>query len=210
MPVPWNQFAILVIVTIDNAILAGILATTISGAQRLTALLLTGGFLAMAQILLGLGVGSLLQHTPFQILLIVVLSWMSIRTLIGSFGNRNGRRFVWTLVKVVSYTTLGSLDNLLWLGVEFQQPLSLLFLFSLVTIPLFLVVSSFLANQNDRHHWILIAGSGLMAWTAGGLYAHSPVSLPRLLQPQWLVQVAFSLLILTLGWMLRRLVQYAA
>lgn len=209
MPVPWNQLAIILIVSVDNAILAGLLAPAVSGARRTSVLLLTGGFLAITQVLLAMGVGRLLLHTPFRILLMVVLAWMSIRTLIIPPRNRALRPLIWTLVKVLAYTTMGNLDNLLWVGVEFKQHIGLLLLFSFVTIPLFVVVALFLANQNDRYHWIRIAGSGMMAWTAGGLYAHSSPSMHPLWFPQWLVQGSFSLLILAVGWGLRLILRSA-
>lgn len=96
---------------------------------------------------------------------------MSIRTLVDIPPVIRMHRKLGIMWKVFVYTALGNLDNMIWLGSELKGQYFWPAFFSVVTIPLFVVVSIFLSEQCEKHHWILIliVGAGMMAWAAAGL-----------------------------------------
>ncbi|MCL6625070.1 hypothetical protein [Alicyclobacillus shizuokensis] len=171
-----NQLAlglISLIVAIDNALFAGMVLSWTSGKHKKETMIVVGSALSIYQILATIGVGQLLSNVTFRILVILVLIWMSIRALMIPSTSRSNSNIsvIW---KVFMYTALGNLDNVIWLGSELKGQYFWFISFSLITIPLFIITSLFLSDQFERHHWIRILGSGMMAWAAGGLILETP------------------------------------
>ena len=131
------------VVAIDNALLSGMLLPRTSRIHKKQIIGSAGIALAVAQIILAIGVGQFLSNMMFRIL-------------------------------------------------------------AIATVPLFIVIAIFLSEQCERHHWILIVGSGMMAWAAAGLIVGIPgwkltgshVALPA-------PQILAGLLILAIGVMVR-------
>ncbi|KPV45670.1 hypothetical protein AN477_01815 [Alicyclobacillus ferrooxydans] len=105
---------IALVVTIDNALLAGLLLPTSSRVQKRSILMIVGVLLGIAQIVLAASVDKLLDHLIFRALAIVLLGWMCIRTL-GVQSNRSDVSWR-TVLKLWLYTVFGNLDNMIWLG----------------------------------------------------------------------------------------------
>lgn len=164
---------IAIIVTIDNALLTGLILPAFSRAQKRFVLMIVGMLLGGSQILLAVSVDQLLNHLLFRIIAIVLLGWMCIRTL-GIQATR--RPLSWVMIaKLWIYTVFGNLDNMIWLGSELKGDRFWLIVSSIGTIPLFVVVALFLSSQTEKQQWILPLGAGMMAWAAASLALDIPL-----------------------------------
>ncbi|WP_067936094.1 hypothetical protein [Alicyclobacillus kakegawensis] len=155
------------VVAIDSALLAGMVLPWTSRQHKQEIMIVVGIALGITQIILTIWVDQFLSNGIFRVLVILVLIWISIRTLIPQASRSYTKISV--MWKVFVYTTLGNFDNIIWLGSELEGQYLWLICFSLITIPIFIVTSLFLSDRCERHHWIRILGSGMMAWAAAGL-----------------------------------------
>ena len=171
-----NLFGIVLIaliVTVDNALLAGLLLPITAKQKKRSILITVGILLGILQIMLAASVDQMLNNIFFRIAGIFLLGWMSIRTMwiqaVRSFQT-------WTMtVKLLLYTVIGNLDNMFWLGSELKGDRFWLILSSITTIPLFVAVALFLSEQCEKQQWILHVGAGMMAWAAASLTLDIPL-----------------------------------
>jgi predicted tellurium resistance membrane protein TerC len=157
------------VVAIDNALLAGMIVPWTPARQKPVIITAAGMALAMVQILLAIGVGHLLEQPAFRIGVTLMLIWMCARTLAMMPSSARGRSAWGQVWRVLLYTVVGNLDNMIWLGAEWKGQSLWLVFFSVATLPLFIVTALFLSAQCERHRWILVLGAGMMAWAAAGL-----------------------------------------
>lgn len=170
-----NFFGIILIaliVTVDNALLAGLLLPMTSKETKRFILVIIGTLLGISQILLAASVDQMLHNIFFRIAGIILLGWMSIRTM----GLQATRGFQsWTLsIKLWLFTVVGNLDNMFWLGSELKGDRLWLIFSSIGTIPIFVAVALFLSEQCEKQQWILHVGAGMMAWAAASLTLDIP------------------------------------
>ncbi|MFX4300761.1 hypothetical protein ACOJUR_00510 [Alicyclobacillus tolerans] len=200
-------FLVSLITSIDNALLAGILLPTgFMPQERRNALIQTGILLSLWQIAMVSSMDYLLQAVVFRFLAILLLSWMSIQTL-----SRISARRPWysipTTLKIFSFTAIGNLDNILWLGMMTKgNRIGLLFT-TAITLPIFFLVAYFLSQQAEKQQWILPLGAGMMAWAAAALCMETPVIHAWILSlddaPQTTLQSLMTAAILSIGLGLR-------
>ena len=164
---------IALIVTVDNALLAGLLLPITAKKKKRSILIFVGILLGISQIMLAASVDQMLNNIFFRIAGIILLSWMCIRTM----GIQAVRSFqTWVLsIKLLLYTVIGNLDNMFWLGSELKGDRFWLILSSLGTIPIFVAVALFLSEQCEKQQWILHVGAGMMAWAAASLTLDIPI-----------------------------------
>lgn len=163
---------ITVIVTVDNALLTGLLLPNVEIRVRRVVLITVGVLLAISQVVLAASVDSLMHSIQFRIAAIVLLGWMSIRTLTMEF-HRNRPR--WTVVlRLWFLTAFGNLDNMIWLGAHMKGHYLELIVISVLVIPLFVATATLLSNECEKHKWILPLGAGMMAWAAATLTLDIP------------------------------------
>ncbi len=163
-----------VIVSIDNALLAGMILPFAARSHKKETMLVVGIALGFAQIIMAIGVDQLLANMFFRLIAILILFWMSIRTMIGIPAANRSHWEMSVIWKVFIYTAFGNLDNMIWLGSELKGQHVWLAIYSIATIPLFIMVAVFLSEQCEKHHWILIIGAGMMAFAAAGLIVDIP------------------------------------
>lgn len=168
----WGIVVIAVVVSIDNALLTGLLMPHMKAAEKRLTVTVVGILLAASQILLAASVDQLLNHIVFRFVAIGLLSWMCIRTL-HMYPTRDYQKW-WVLIKLWIYTVVGNLDNMIWLGSELKGDRVWLIVCSVVTIPLFVAVALFLSDQCEKQQWILPLGAGMMAWAAAALMLDIP------------------------------------
>lgn len=164
---------IAVIVSIDNALLAGLLLPHAALQQKRFIIISVGILLGLAQVLLAASVDQMLHNILFRLLGIILLGWMSIRTL-SMETTRNVPTWL-PIVKLWIYTVIGNLDNMFWLGSELKGDRLWLTLASIGTIPIFVVVALFLSEQCEKQTWLLHIGAGMMAWAAAALMLDIPL-----------------------------------
>ncbi|MCL6516035.1 hypothetical protein [Alicyclobacillus sp.] len=185
------------IVAVDNALLAGMILPWAPGSQKPVIVTAAGILLGMTQIGMAIGVGHLMAHASFRIGAGIVLIWMCARTLSMVPASHRGCSLWGHVWRVYFFTLFGNLDNMIWLGSELKGNDLWLVFFSLATIPLFIVVAVFLAEQCERHRWILVVGAGMMAWAASGLFVPRsvwPVTVWGVVFPLERVVIALSIL----------------
>ncbi|MDQ0190458.1 hypothetical protein JI721_08025 [Alicyclobacillus cycloheptanicus] len=207
MGIPFVSLALIsVIVAIDNALLAGMLLPQASRQHKNEIMVVVGVALAFAQIGCAMGVGRLLTNEVFRALAVVVLIWMSIRTVASvSFPGRTLTRIrvIW---RVFFYTVVGNIDNMIWLGTELRGHYLWLAFFSVVTIPLFIIIAVFLSGQCEKHQWILVLGAGMMAWAAASLVLQTPGwKLQFNGVSTWVIKTAMGSFIVLMGFIIREL-----
>ncbi len=167
---------IALIVTIDNALLAGLLLpTNITRRQQKWILFVVGVLLGGSQVVLAASVDKMLNNILFRIVAIVLLGWMCIRTLGMIPLTRRVFREWGMVAKLWLFTVFGNLDNMIWLGSELKGDRLWLMISSVGTVPLFVLVGLFLARQIEKQQWILPLGAGMMAWAASSLMLDVPV-----------------------------------
>ncbi len=194
-----------IIVAIDNALLAGIILPYTANKNRKTVISFVGLILCVSQIGLSIGVERLMGILFFQILAFSVLSWMSIRTVMNISPIKRAWRSGSLILKVSFYTVVGNLDNMIWLGTELKYQHFWLMFFSIVTIPLFIIIALFLSNQSEQHQWILLIGAGMMAWAASALVTNMPVrQFHDITNHGIILQISICLMILIAGFSIRK------
>lgn len=200
------QLAVVVVtVAIDNALLAGLIVPTTSQSTRWRILTTVAVLIAGTQVVLAVGIGSLLEHLLFRSAAIVILTYMALKTVISSTTWRSYKSIWKPLLLTYCYTALGNLDNMIWLATVVGHHFVWLLLASCVTIPLFVVVSIFLAEQKDHSRWVGVLGAAMMAWVAASLLLIPPTDKWVQQMPSDAFRIIFTMLILCVGiWLGRR------
>lgn len=166
---------IALVVTIDNALLTGLLLPSdTTQRQKKLILAVVGVLLGGTQVVLAASVDKMMNNIVFRIVAIVLLGWMCIRTLGMIPKPRNVFRVSRTVAKLWLFTVFGNLDNMIWLGSELKGDRLWLVASSVGTVPLFVIVGLFLARQIEKQQWILPLGAGMMAWAAASLMLDFP------------------------------------
>lgn len=187
------------LVTIDNALLCGLLLPHTSRQVQGEIATVVGTALGITQGLTAMGIGRLLDNQAFRIFAIVVLVWMCIQTLTKEPMRHELNKWG-TTVTVFICTLFGDLGNIIWLGSVLKGNYVALIVFTICLIPVFVVVSLFLAEQSKKYHWMLFVGAAMMAWIAASLCMETAVGrmLSTTLAP-FIVQVLFAVLFMALA-----------
>ncbi len=205
VPTVWSIIAISFVVTVDNALLSGLLLPRTDHVYKIRIMTTVGILLGLSQIVLAASVDSFMNSMLFRSIAIVLLSWMCIRTLSVQWRGRVG--LLGAVFKTWIYTVVGNVDNMIWLGSELKGDRLALVITSIVTVPLFVLVSVFLSEQSDKQQWILPLGAGMMAWAAATLILDFPLLNTLILQlddaPRTTVQALVTVLILLVGFGVR-------
>lgn len=199
------SFALIhVIVAVDNALLAGLILPATSKRYQNHIMIIVGIALAVTQVILAIGVGQLLDHAIFRIGAVAILIWMSIRTMSTVALPKRQIPGIGVICKVFFYTVMGNLDNMIWLGSELKGQYVSLTFFSIAMIPVFVIISVLLADQCERHQWLLLVGAGMMAWAAATLVLQTPSWQTNLVNmPSWAQKAAMGSLIVVAGFVVR-------
>jgi predicted tellurium resistance membrane protein TerC len=187
------------IVTLDNALLCGALLPSASGRIQSEIATIVGTLLAIAQSLMAIGIGRLLDNQVFCILAIVILAWICIKVLRRKSQMKEVNRLRAT-VTVFLYTFCGDTGNMIWLGMAHKGDSIALIVLSICSIPLFVVVALFFAKQAEQYDWILFLGAAMMAWIAGSLFVKTTIG--RTISatlPPLVVQVLFAALLMAIA-----------
>jgi hypothetical protein len=199
---------IAMIVTVDNALLAGLLLPpALSHERKRSVLIILAFLLAISQVLLAASVGQLLHNILFRLFAIGLLGWMCIRTL-GMSASRSVETST-AIAKLWLFTLVGNLDNMFWLGSELEEAHFALLIVSFATIPLFVAVALLLSDQSEKQKWIAPLGAGMMAWTAASLTLDTPIIQSLIYNldesPRTTIQCLITILILVVGLGVRKM-----
>ncbi|WP_206918104.1 hypothetical protein [Alicyclobacillus suci] len=164
----WEICIIVIITAIDNALLAGVLIPQMEPLKRRITVIVVAIALAISQVVCSTGVDYFIRHTIFRLLVILLLAWMSIRVLYTGQSRYTSSVFA-TTVRLFLFTFVGNLDNILWLGSVLQGDRLWITILSFASIPIFVCVTSLLANQIQKQWWILPMGAGMMAWASASI-----------------------------------------
>lgn len=187
------------IVTLDNALLCGVLLPNASRQIQGNIATVVGTMLAFTQSLMAMGIGRLLDNQAFCILAIVTLAWMCIKVLSKEPEMKSLNRLRAT-VAVFLYTLFGDIGNMIWLGMAHKGDSVALIVFSMCSIPLFVIASLFFAKQAAHYNWILFLGAAMMAWIAGSLSIKTTIgrTIGAILSPL-IIQVLFAALLMAIA-----------
>ncbi|QQE77428.1 hypothetical protein [Alicyclobacillus sp. SO9] len=191
------------IVVTDNALLAGLLLPYLSRSDKLRLTAAVAIAIAASQAALAVGAQQLLKLYIFRLAAIVILFWMAIETLRLTPPTRSIS--LWkSFWKVSSYTVVGNVDNMIWLGTSVHRNALYLMLFSLLTVPIFIAVALLLSYECERHRWVVFLGAGMPAWAGVSLLLDTPFALSVL--PIYLlwVHIVLAACVVVIGLLLSR------
>lgn len=101
---------------------------------------------------------------------------------------------------VFIFTFFGDIGNMIWLGMAHRGDSAALILFSMLSIPLFVVVSLFFAKQAEESKWILFLGAAMMVWIAASLSVKTNIGRAMTATlPPLIVQVLFAALLMAIA-----------
>ncbi|MFB5189924.1 hypothetical protein [Alicyclobacillus fastidiosus] len=197
---------IVVITAIDNALLAGVLIPHMQPSQKKTAVTFVAVLLAISQVVCSASVDYFMQLVIFRVIAIALLTWMSLRVVY--IGMRSADGLLGPVLRLFCVTLVGNLDNIIWLGSTLHGDRLWLTLSSLISIPIFIVITLFLSDQIEKQLWVLPLGAGMMAWAASTLTLDLPV-IKGFLEglddaPSMTFQCLMTTMILTIGFCLKR------
>ncbi|MCL6548063.1 MAG: hypothetical protein K6T30_04040 [Alicyclobacillus sp.] len=196
-----------VVVAVDNALLAGVMFPREARAFQREVMAVVAVAMALTQIALAAGIDSLLANASFRAAAAAVLVWMSIRTLTQTSPTRGTLTRLRAVWRVYFYTVAGNLDNMIWLGAELKGGHLWLVCFTLVTIPLFMVIACTVSDQCEKHPWILVVGAGMMAWAAASLLIRMEGWMSAFqMVPAWALKAAIAATVLMVGFVVRECV----
>lgn len=209
MPISFLGIVLIVLVVVlDNALLTGLLLPThATDREKRMVLSVIAVLLAGSQIILAASVEYMLSHILFRMIAVILLGWMSIRTLGVVPQTRSVFGTLGTIAKLWAFTVFGNLDNMIWLGSELKGDRFWLVVSTVATIPPFVFVSLLLSRQIAKQQWILPIGAGMMAWAAASLMLDIP-SVKNLVEnlddaPRTTFQCLMTIAILGIGFGIR-------
>lgn len=173
----------------DNALVIGMACANLPREQR-RAGILYGSLAAIAlRICLAAGAATLLRIPWLQAgggLLLLGIAYKLSRGSGDPGHSVTPAANLWEAVRTVAVADLVmSLDNVLAVGGVARENLSLL-LFGLgLTIPIIIWGSALVASVLNRAPWLIHAGAGVLAWTAGAMIIEDPAL--GMAGPHWLL-----------------------
>jgi YjbE family integral membrane protein len=185
----------------DNAVVIALAARNLPPRQRMIAMLWGSGGAIVLRILLTIVAVQLLKIPLLQSIGAAMLVWIAIKLLVEEDqqeGEHHAHGDLFSAVRTILIAdVVMSLDNTLAIAGVAKGNWTLLVAGLLLSIPLIVFGSTLLMKLMDRYPVVVYVGAGLIAWTAGEMFATDPVALPYL--PQVFQHTHYLALLLTAG-----------
>lgn len=178
----------------DNALVIALVCNTLPVELRKRAIFLATGLAIGLRLVLTALISLLLYIPLLKIIGAGVLLLIALRLLLGEDDNHppvqsSATRLGAAVLTVVSADVAMSLDNVMGLAGATEGAILPLLLGLLLSIPLLMYGSLFLARTLERNPWLVPLGSVVLAWIGGRLACSDP------LVADWIEQQAPALLV---------------
>ena len=137
----------------------------------------------------------------------LLLIYIAIKLLSGGEdGHKEGGTTVWSAVKtIIIADAVMSLDNVLALAGAAHGSFFAIFIGVLVSIPIIVFASQLILKGMEKFPIIVYIGTGILAWTAGGMIVEEPALEKVMLNDfHFLVPTAITVLSLGVGYLLSK------
>lgn len=137
----------------------------------------------------------------------LLLIYIAIKLLVGDEGShKEGGTTVWSAIKtIIIADAVMSLDNVLALAGAAHGSFFAIFIGVLVSIPIIVFASQLILKGMEKFPIIVYIGSGILAWTAGGMIVEEPALEKVMLNDfHFLVPTAITVLSLGIGYLLSK------
>lgn len=137
----------------------------------------------------------------------LLLIYIAIKLLSGGEeSHKEGGTTVWSAVKtIIIADAVMSLDNVLALAGAAHGSFIAIFIGVLVSIPIIVFASQLILKGMEKFPIIVYIGSGILAWTAGGMIVEEPALEKVMLNDfHFLVPTAITVLSLGVGYLLSK------
>lgn len=189
----------------DNAIVIGLASRKLPDADRKRVIFWgTTGAVAL-RIIATLTIVRLLKIPGLLLVGGIILLWISFKLLTDNDSHevKAGTNF-WSAIRtIVIADTIMSLDNVLAVGGAAHGSFLLVIFGLVLSVPLVVWGSTLFIKLLDRFPIILYLGSGVLAWTAGGMIAEEPIIRSFIEEFPWIYylgNIILVVLILLAGW----------
>jgi YjbE family integral membrane protein len=195
----------------DNAVVIGMAASQLPGAQRRRAILFGAAGAIGLRVIFTAMVAMLLGIPLLQLVGGLLLAWIAVKLLRPHAVEAGGVKAAaspWEAIRtIIMADFVMSLDNILAVGGAAHGQLWLLLFGLALSMPLITVGSGVVALALDRLPWLVYVGSGVLAWTAGTMIVEDPYLheyLDQRFRLDLLVPGLLSAAVLSFGWLFRR------
>jgi len=191
----------------DNAVVIAMAARNVPKENQKKAIFL-GTFGAIALRLIFAAVIVHILDIPYLTLVGgLLLIYIAIKLLVGDEGShKEGGTTVWSAIKtIIIADAVMSLDNVLALAGAAHGNFFAIFIGVLVSIPIIVFASQLILKGMEKFPIIVYIGSGILAWTAGGMIVEEPALEKVMLSDfHFLVPTAITVLSLGIGYLLSK------
>jgi YjbE family integral membrane protein len=137
----------------------------------------------------------------------LLLIYIAIKLLVGDEGShKEGGTTVWSAIKtIIIADAVMSLDNVLALAGAAHGSFVAILIGVLVSIPIIVFASQLILKGMEKFPIIAYIGSGILAWTAGGMIVEEPALEKVMLNDfHFLIPTAITVLSLGIGYLLSK------
>jgi YjbE family integral membrane protein len=165
----------------DNAILIAMACRSLPAALRRRAVLLGTGAAVLFRVILSFAATLALRAPFLKLVGAVLLLLIAIELMAGAATDRKiepaggaGAGLWKAIAMIVAADAVMSLDNVVAVAAAAQDQLMLLFLGLLISVPILVFASLFVARLLDAHPLLVDAGAALLGWIAGKTAVSDP------------------------------------
>ncbi|MCH5585299.1 TerC family protein [Shimazuella sp. AN120528] len=191
----------------DNAIVIGLASRKLPQEQRKKAIFWGTAGAVTLRIIATVSIVWLLKIPGLLLVGGLILVWISYNLLVDNDNHEDvkaGTSFWSALRTIILADTIMSLDNVLAVGGAAHGSILLVVIGLVISVPLVVWGSTLFIKLVDRFPIILYIGSGVLAWTAGGMIAEEPIIHDFIKDFPWIeyaVNIVLIVLVLLAGYL---------
>jgi YjbE family integral membrane protein len=163
--------------SIDNAILIGLAARSLSGERRMLAMGYMAGAAVVVRVALTFFATYLLKLPYFQLIGGLILLWVGFQLMCAEGGAgegaaQEGGSLMMAVRTVLVADLITSLDNVFAVAAAAKGDFTLLVIGLLISVPLAVFGGTLIIKVTDRYPVIVTFGAALIGWVAGDAISH--------------------------------------
>lgn len=202
----------------DNAVLIALAVRKLEGRQRKLGIFFGAGVAVVLRIVLTLFASKMLSITGLKLAGGLMILYIATKLLRDNTGDEsqsgNEATNLWQAVWLITVADITmSLDNVLAVAGASHGNVWLLVFGLMLSIPLVVFASSWIAGLMDRHRVIIYIGAAILGWVGGGMLATDPLVMDHLQLSTWhirLIELACALIVIGIPRLLARKTSSAA
>ena len=179
----------------DNAVLIALAVRQLEGRQRRLGILFGSGVAVVLRILLTTFATKLLSISGLKLVGGLLILYIATKLLRDNTGNEthshNEAKDLWQAVWLITVADITmSLDNVLAVAGAAHGDTRLLIFGLVLSIPLVVFTSGWIAGLMDRYRAIIYVGAAILGWVGGGMIAGDPLVVATFQPSSWHIRLA--------------------